>query len=86
MVWGLQFLGLAVLSAHACSSHFEKIELSLAFIAFSMLGWPLVAGYFIESPEHPPGATTRCNTHPLFGFLGYTPSPLKAPRSAVIER
>jgi len=45
------FLGLAVLSAYAGSSHSEKIKLSLAFIAFSMLGWPIVAGYFIESPE-----------------------------------
>jgi hypothetical protein len=45
------FLGLAVLSAYAGSSHSEKIKLSLAFIAFSMLGWPIVAGYLIESPE-----------------------------------
>lgn len=45
------FLGFAVFSLYAFSSDSEKLKYALFFVAFSMLGWPIVAGYFIESPE-----------------------------------
>lgn len=45
------FLGCAILSLVVFSSSSEKTKYFLAFAAFSMIGLPIVLGYFIESHE-----------------------------------
>jgi hypothetical protein len=66
------FLGFALLSVYSGSSNAEKIKLSLGFISFSMLGWVIVAGYFIESHEISAEGIRYRTTFGRSGFIAWS--------------
>ena len=72
LVCTLVFLGFALLALYSGSSNADKIKLSLAFIAFSMLGWVLVAGYFIESHEVDSEGIRYRSTFGRRGFVAWS--------------
>ena len=66
------FHGFAVFSLYAFSSDSEKLKYALFFVAFSMLGWPIVAGYFIESHEVGPEGVRYRTSFGRQGFFAWS--------------